>query len=183
MAKVMVQMKSNLRMKSKAAGNSQHSVKSQNRVDFLMFVGFGLALASDQISKWIAELSGVVILINSGISFGWLAGISRVHTQSLIIVLTLSILVVLMIGLRQIWERHPLLAGIFFGSGVSNLLDRCRYSGVRDFLVVPGTSIHNNLADYLIFLSLITLVLVQWREFYAPHVAPKNTPNDRLSPD
>lgn len=47
---------------------------------------------------------------------------------------------------------------LLVGGGLSNWFDRVFLGGVRDFLVIPGTPLKNNLADYALTLSVVVWV-------------------------
>lgn len=53
---------------------------------------------------------------------------------------------------------------LFLGGALSNIADRLWLGGVRDWLVIPGTRLYNNLADYAIAVAVIWLILIFWRE-------------------
>lgn len=110
-----------------------------------------VTLAADQVSKWVAAEVGMRVDINPGVSFRLFAGAS----PAVLMFLAVMTIVVLAVGLRDIWQKHPAAAGLFFGGAVSNLLDRVWFGGVRDWLPLPLTGIHNNLADYAVVLSLL----------------------------
>lgn len=110
----------------------------------------GGVILSDQLTKMWAYNQGWVIL-NPGISFGWLAGVP----SSLILGLLTGLVVVLAWWSRRFWTRYTLAGGLFWGGALSNLLDRWWWGGVRDWLPVPGVKIHNNLADYALTVAIL----------------------------
>lgn len=58
------------------------------------------------------------------------------------------------------WSRDYKVWGWFLmglGGGL-NLIERWRLGGVRDYWQIPGTSIYNNLNDYLIAIGVIQLL-------------------------
>lgn len=48
--------------------------------------------------------------------------------------------------------------GLLWGGGVSNWLDRWQWQGVRDWLIIPGVGLKNNLADYAVTIGVILLI-------------------------
>jgi len=120
-----------------------------------VFSAFLFALIADQVTKHIASFQGLV-QINEGISFGLFSG-------SLLTLILILIFVAFYQWSCPRWQKpFPMLTGLFLGGAMSNIVDRLVLGGVRDFLPVPFTQIHNNLADWFIVGSL-TLILV--REF------------------
>lgn len=111
-------------------------------------------IVADQVTKFLAGSWGWVSL-NGGISFGLLENVpSYVLSLSLLIMIFVSWVVY-----RRAWQKEPLAAGFFLGGAVSNLIDRILWSGVRDWLPLPGTNLHNNLADYAILIGLALLIV------------------------
>lgn len=115
------------------------------RIKFL-FPFFGILLL-DQGTKYLSH----EIVLNTGISFGLFP--SGLLTVALVVVL---IGIALKFG-RQFMTVSTLATGLFFGASCSNILDRVLYGGVRDFLPVPFFDIRNNLADWVIILTLTWL--------------------------
>lgn len=107
---------------------------------------FLTVLILDQGTKWIAQRY-VLVDLNHGISFSFL---SSPFMFPLILLGTVAALLLL---------RRLALPGIvktvIFASAASNLVDRLLYGGVRDFLPVPFFSMRNNLADWILSMSLI----------------------------
>lgn len=83
--------------------------------------------------------------INQGISFSWL--------QISPIILVLMQLVLLILVARTM--RNHIAAGFILGGGISNILDRIFFGGVRDWMITPMLGLHNNLADWAIVFGLI----------------------------
>lgn len=113
----------------------------------LVLLSFLISLGIDQISKYIAGFFTSVTL-NTGISFGLFS--ESTFTSVLVAVL---VVIAAVYGKRMMQEDPPL-TGMFFGGSVSNLVDRVLLGGVRDFLPVPLTPIYNNLADWMIVISV-----------------------------
>lgn len=118
----------------------------------LTILSGSMCLVVDQISKFWASTQGLVVM-NSGISWGWL---NTLPNWSLLILHALGLLI-LALSLRSWWSKYPILTGIFFGSGISNWLDRIFLAGVRDFLPMPIIGGSNNLADWGVCVSLLYL--------------------------
>jgi len=55
-------------------------------------------------------------------------------------------------------SKQVLCYSLILAGGLSNLIDRIVWGGVRDWLPIPLTPLHNNLADWLIVISCIGLV-------------------------
>jgi len=89
------------------------------------------------------------MIINSGISFGLeIPGVF--FWQFLFLGLVL-----------YSWSRDFKIWGWFlvFLGGALNIIERWRFGGVRDYWRIPGTSIYNNLNDYLIAAGVIQILL------------------------
>lgn len=112
-----------------------------------LLISLLLTFGFDQLTKDGAHIFGFVTHYNTGVSLNALAQFpSELLTGG-----TLLILVALWYAFAPLWKEKPVLSGLFFGAGLSNILDRAWYGAVRDWLPVPGTAITNNLADWLIF--------------------------------
>lgn len=86
-------------------------------------------------------------MLNKGVSFGFLSGVS------------VWILGIVWVGLlihalkmRELWERIGM--GMILIGGGGNILSRILYGGVVDNLSLFGL-LYNNLWDYLIFFGLV----------------------------
>lgn len=86
-------------------------------------------------------------MINQGITFGLIPGISP-----WILVLLLVLLSVYALKMRELWGRVGLLLVIVGGGG--NLASRLEYGGVKDNWSLFGI-IYNNVWDYLIVAGLV----------------------------
>lgn len=87
-------------------------------------------------------------MINYGISFGWqIPGI---------MILNLGLLIFLFYFWSRDWKRWGL--GLIILGGILNLGERFFNGGVRDYWLIPGTSIYNNINDYLIALGAGELI-------------------------
>lgn len=124
------------------------------RKKFLIWASFAVIL--DQISKSFAQRF-TEIYLNRGISFG----LSIIDNQYVMSFILLIVAFLLWRAFKDLWRAQPLVAGIFFGSTASNILDRVVFGGVRDWLLIPGTMIYNNVADWLIFFSIAYLLIKQ----------------------
>lgn len=60
--------------------------------------------------------------------------------------------------------HHDVSAGFILGGGISNMLDRVFYGGVRDWMILPILGLQNNLADWAIVGGLVCFVIVQYRD-------------------
>lgn len=81
------------------------------------------------------------VIENRGISFGWLSLPTIVYVVFLFLVYRVS-------G----WSM------VFVG-GVVNFIDRLRFSYVRDYWLIPGTSVYNNINDWVIFIGLFVFLI------------------------
>lgn len=118
----------------------------------MWFVLLAIMMA-DQATKFVAGREGWVRL-NPGVSFGFLASVPAGWLNiGLILLIVCSWLVY-----RRSWQKMPIAAGFFLGGAVSNIIDRLIWSGVRDWLPIPGTSVQNNVADYGILIGLSLLI-------------------------
>jgi signal peptidase II len=117
--------------------------------------GFFIVILIDQLSKYFAQQQRYVTF-NEGISFGFL------HQGSVwLIVVLIGILLAIWYLCRDFWKKYPLLAGLLFGGGVSNILDRFFFPGVRDWLPVPTMGLKNNLADWAIFAAVVSILYIE----------------------
>ena len=90
--------------------------------------------------------------INLGVSFSFL--------QISPIILVAMQLVLLFLVARMM--RSNICVGLILGGGISNLVDRVLFGGVRDWMTLPVLGLHNNLADWAIVLGLIWCGIL-WR--------------------
>lgn len=111
-----------------------------------------ILIAIDQSSKWWAVHQQTSVLLNHGISFGWWSS-----SPTWQIVLIGLLLIVLSFGWKQ--EPHWFTTAILAG-GWSNWFDRILNGAVIDWLLIPGTGMSNNLADYWITLGVLGLVFL-----------------------
>ncbi len=119
---------------------------------FLLFV---TTLVTDQISKYYIQTTHPQkITLNTGFAFGT----SFSFLSPMVLILFLCILYIL--G-KKIWNAHTHLASIFFAASISNILDRLFFGGVRDFLPIPFVSIRNNIADWIIVVSLVGIIMLE----------------------
>lgn len=117
-------------------------------------------IALDQGSKWLAQFLGLQITYNTGVAFGAFAALD----QGVLLVSILVIGGVTWWVLKQSDQLTLLLGGIFVGAGLSNVLDRLWYEGVRDWMYVPILNVHNNLADWLLSLVVVVVILQEIRQ-------------------
>lgn len=118
----------------------------------------------DQITKLWATQADLVSL-NQGVAFG----------MSLPPVLLMIVTTLLLFGVGWGWwqwakpnrndqtltkDQFVQMVGysMILAGGISNLIDRLTWGGVRDWLPIPMTSLHNNLADWLIVFGCSALV-------------------------
>lgn len=124
----------------------------------LLLIG-GSLIVVDQLSKEWASTQGWLIF-NQGASFGW-------GNQLPPTVMLVSTMVISLLAVWQIWQTQGLAAWGWLGiaaGGFANALDRWQWQAVRDWLPIPGTALHNNVADYLISLGVIGLLWAWWQQ-------------------
>ncbi len=119
-----------------------------------IFLGI-LLVAIDQSTKYFSLTAGNSV-INTGISLGVFDSFS---SEMLTILLALVLLGTAFF-LRKEWQRYPVCATFFFAGSLSNLIDRVLYEGVIDWLPIPLVSVYNNLADWYIFIAILSLLIV-----------------------
>jgi lipoprotein signal peptidase len=119
------------------------------------FFSFLLILLVDQGSKWWARGAGLVS-VNRGVSFGVGEGVGRVFFS----LISFMVLVALFRLFQTIWKKYFWMFGFLSGAAISNVVDRWVWGGVQDFLPIPLTHLQNNLADWVIFLSLVAVLLL-----------------------
>jgi lipoprotein signal peptidase len=120
----------------------------------LFFYVFLATFFLDQLSKFLASFFEVNMSYNTGISFSKL---SQSDPQFLTFIL-LILVYLLFKNFKQIWKENNFAAGLFFGGAVANLFDRLIFGAVRDWIYIPFTQIHNNFADWAIFIGLVLLL-------------------------
>lgn len=101
--------------------------------------------------NWLATDS---LVINKGISFGWLGSL-----PSWVMV---GILVILLISLLTTAINSPGGCLIIIGGAV-NLFDRIKFGGVRDYWKL-GLGIYNNLNDWIIAIGVVWLLIGLWNQ-------------------
>jgi signal peptidase II len=111
-----------------------------------------VTIAVDQLSKYLAPLV-FQVSFNPGISFGWL---QMLPSWALTAALIGCTGIIWWLG-QAFWSQHSLLTGLFFGGAVSNIIDRLIWGAVRDWLPLPFTTIHNNLADYALAAAVLLI--------------------------
>ena len=126
------------------------TVSMTNLIRFFIALDFIIAL--DQLTKWWATRQGWVTF-NSGISGGFGAELPAIAMILLILSLLLGVLFIF----RDKILVYPNMMALFIGGGISNIIDRLFFAGVRDWLVLPGVSFHNNLADCAVVMGAIGL--------------------------
>jgi len=134
-----------------------------------------LALALDQYSKWLilTILSGhngpaieatpffnIVLVRNSGISFGMFAG----ERQPLLLTaVSVAVVITLLIWLMKNSSKLVAMAlGSVIGGAIGNMIDRVRFGAVTDFLDFHLGVYHwpaFNIADSCIFIGVVLLCM------------------------
>ena len=94
-------------------------------------------------------------MINTGVSFGFLSGVSV-----WVVGLVWICLFVYAVKMRELWERVGVIFILVGGAG--NIISRVVYGGVVDNLRFFGV-LHNNVWDYLIFAGLVVYAIQVFR--------------------
>ena len=125
-------------------------------------IPFLIVLILDKITKLIFTNGNLASTeLNHAISFEWLASsLSAAQVTLLVIVIAGS----LAVGLCSVWQRYPVVAGLFWGGVVSNITDRLLVGAVVDWLTIPYVPIKNNLADIAISISVVVLAVLMVKE-------------------
>lgn len=144
-----------------------------------------LALGIDQSSKWLIETSimipprvievtplmNIVLVYNTGISFGMLGG-SMAERQMFLVVLNTLIVAGLLVWAGRAplaLERFGL--GLVCGGAAGNILDRWQQGGVTDFLDFHWGDLHwpaFNLADVAISIGFLIVLYASFRRSDVP---------------
>lgn len=141
-----------------------------------VFLGLAVMLAVialDQGSKWallelipspdqppvtLAPFFDLVLVWNTGISFGLFSGHRR---PTLLIAVSLAIIAILLVGLYK--NSSPWMAaalGLVIGGAMGNVIDRLRFGAVADFFDAHIGPYHwpaFNIADSCIFIGVVVL--------------------------
>ena len=122
----------------------EEKTPSVSRIFFLLLAGFVVLL--DQLTKALAEtfltpgtshpvvahVFHLTLVENQGIAFGLFPGADK----SLLVIITLSIAILIAVGLRSAklpWKTHVGI-GLILGGALGNWIDRIRVGAVIDFL-------------------------------------------------
>lgn len=111
-----------------------------------------IVLIVDQVSKYFA-IQTTGFTINTGISFNLFA------SAGITIALIIAYVLFFEWSCSRWQEKYPIAMGLVLGGGLSNLVDRVVYGGVRDFLPVPFIGVVNNLADWMIVVGLLLILI------------------------
>lgn len=115
---------------------------------------FVICVTMDQWFKFWATQRHIV-QYNSGVSLSWLPGFN----QMAVAILLLLFLVGIAWSWRKVWLQYSGWSALFFGGAFSNIVDRLLYNGVRDWMVIPGTNLKNNMADYFVCIGLAFIII------------------------
>lgn len=127
----------------------------------ILFGVCSTVIALDWFSKQWAEAQGLIVVRNTGISFGWFSQLgftSQVEAVFWIPVVMLGLVGVLWLFWRDLPSR-PWPYSFLAAGGAANLLDRVVTGAVRDWLYIPFTTsvmpTYNNLADWSIVIGML----------------------------
>lgn len=122
---------------------------------------FSSLLLIDQISKFVVS-SLLTPILNYGFSFGLF--------QSTILTLTVSVILIMIVLTLQLKNLiHGNGYVLILAGSTSNLIDRVVWGGVVDWIPIFGTSLYNNLADWMIFFGIISIIYHQFFSRYEYH--------------
>jgi len=125
----------------------------------------------------LASIFEITRSVNSGAAFGLFQG-----ANLMLLLLSLVMGIGIVIYFRRLPTTLPVqivLLGILLGGVIGNALDRLRLGTVVDFIhwQLPGViSNVSNLADHAIVLSVIGLLIYQWRIGLRPEQAQHTPP-------
>ena len=124
-----------------------------------LWMSIVLVLLVDQITKGLVDLVwvGQSLSINQGFSFGFKLWSAEATTIFLILMWFLMGCILL-----TKYKDKSLFIGLFLGGGLSNIIDRLFWGGVRDWISWPVTLLENNLADLAIAIGLGGLLIELW---------------------
>ena len=120
------------------------------------FLSIFLVIFIDRLSKYFFSTFLFPEQINKGISFGWLS----IFGETSVLFYGLFLLgIIIIIKTKQNVSRtiEKIVYGMIVGGGISNVLDRVFFDGVRDFLLIP-IGLYFNLADCFIVLGAMILI-------------------------
>jgi lipoprotein signal peptidase len=120
-----------------------------------IFVVATVVILLDQVSKYLANLFGLEVAYNQGISLGMFNEISPKLTLLAVLLLFMAFLFFFKDFFKKI---NPIYSGLFVGGALSNLIDRFVFLSVRDWLPLPFLEVKNNLADWAIFVGLFLII-------------------------
>jgi len=107
----------------------------------------------------------VAVLHNPGYALGVIGGSAPMLILGTILILGLFVLVIVPLGFR--FGLPAWIPGLVLGGALSNMLDRVRFGGVRDFITTRWAII--NVADLLVVAGVLIipalLLTRSWREY------------------
>ena len=108
----------------------------------------------------------LVCVLNTGVSFGFLAGVT--HGKTILVVITIAILCGVYVMMNK--EQNTLSKycySLIIAGAFGNIIDRILHGGVIDFLDFYYKTHHYpafNVADSLIFLGVVGIIVAQFKE-------------------
>jgi signal peptidase II len=138
-------------------------------LSYLVWFAFTFAtlISIDQFLKNLTSRTSKVIY-NPGISFGFFQLPSdRLSLFLIVLILFISLISIRKYFITQIYKIQPLSLpqviafALIISGALSNLLDRFLHGSVIDYLYLPLLNIHNNLADWGIFVGIAMLFLLK----------------------
>lgn len=159
-------------------------MKSIERLVVVAVAAF-LAFGIDQSSKWLIESSimipprtievapflNIVLVYNTGISFGMFGGSMAERQMFLVVLNTLVVVGILVWAGRASLALERFGLGLICGGATGNIFDRWQQGGVTDFLDVHLCALHwpaFNLADVAISIGFLITLYASFRTSDAP---------------
>jgi signal peptidase II len=183
-------------VKEAVMSNPRKALKKRANLRLALAVAI-FAAVTDQVSKWailehvmnpprliaIAPFFNLTLGFNAGVSFGMLSS-DEALGRWLLVSLTLVIVAGLTVWAWRANSRIEAAAiGGIIGGAIGNVIDRVRQGAVTDFLDFHALGWHwpaFNLADAVIFCSVVTLLLHSWTSDRAANrkgrAPPSNAP-------
>lgn len=125
---------------------------------------FGILFEQDDMKLSILPFLNLVVVYNTGVSFGMLNNIPYGHII-LSVVATLITLILFVWLYRSNTLYIACAIGLVIGGAIGNIIDRVQYGAVRDFLDFYVESYHwpaFNVADSAVCIGVIMILLEGW---------------------
>ena len=121
-----------------------------------LFLEIGIVVVLfDQVSKWWVERLGWEIILNQGVSWGMGR---EVNGWIWIMIISISLIIIYVYGMKFKKMSELFIWGSLWGGGVSNLIDRVIWGGVRDWIGVVSWFAWFNIADVAVSVAIVGIV-------------------------